>query len=116
VEGRWGGPPGPRGTPPSRIRNDDIGILQGTSRPARGPAADEGVRPTGCADVRQREKYAALRSESALWRGLPLWDETGGRNGSSRVYTRPRVPCNRYLRLGWSKEPENGSCANENEY
>ena len=30
----WGGPPGPRGIPQSR------------QRPARGPAADEGVRPT----------------------------------------------------------------------
>jgi hypothetical protein len=36
----WGGPPGPRGTPPSRD------ILQGAGRPTRASAADQGVRPT----------------------------------------------------------------------
>jgi hypothetical protein len=42
----WGGTPGPRGTPPSRRRNDDIDILQGAGRPTGASAADQGVRPT----------------------------------------------------------------------
>src|ERR1022692_3077807 len=33
----WGGPPGPRGTPSSRCRDNDISISQGTSRPTRTP-------------------------------------------------------------------------------
>src|ERR1022692_2638126 len=46
----WGGPPG-RGalwarTPSSRCRNNDIGTLQGASRPTGASAADQGVRPT----------------------------------------------------------------------
>ncbi len=40
---RWGGPPGPRGTPPSRCRNDDIGISQGADRPAGASAAENYV-------------------------------------------------------------------------
>ena len=36
---QWGGPPGPQPTPPSVS-------LARTQRPARGPAADQGVRPT----------------------------------------------------------------------
>src|ERR1035441_8254768 len=42
----WGGPPGPRGTPPSRCRNYDISIMQGARRPTGASAADQGVRPT----------------------------------------------------------------------
>src|ERR1035438_8759394 len=42
----WGGPPGPRGTPSSRCRNNDISTLQGVSRPTGASAADQGVRPT----------------------------------------------------------------------
>ncbi len=42
----WGGPPGPRGTSPSRGRNNDMGILQGAGRPTGASAADQGVRPT----------------------------------------------------------------------
>ncbi len=42
----WGGPPGPRGTPSSRCRGNDISILQGASRPTGASAADRGVRPT----------------------------------------------------------------------
>src|ERR1035438_4049905 len=42
----WGGPPGPRGTPSSRCRNNDIGILWDASRPTGASAADRGVRPT----------------------------------------------------------------------
>jgi len=36
---RWGGPPGPRPTPSSAFVN-------WRKKPARGPAADQGVRPT----------------------------------------------------------------------
>ncbi len=47
----WGGPPGPRGTPPSRSLLedsglDDLGARVTIERPARGPAADQGVRAT----------------------------------------------------------------------
>jgi hypothetical protein len=42
----WGGPPGPRGTPPSRGRLDDSDILHGAGRPTGASAADQGVRPT----------------------------------------------------------------------
>jgi hypothetical protein len=42
----WGGPPGPRGTPSSRSRNNDRSILQGACRPTGASAADQGVRPT----------------------------------------------------------------------
>ncbi len=38
--------PGPRGTPPSRSRNNDISLLQSTSRPTRASAAVQGDRPT----------------------------------------------------------------------
>ena len=34
----WGGPPGPRGTPSSRVRENESNILQGAIRPARGSA------------------------------------------------------------------------------
>ena len=61
----WGGPPGPRGTPSSRIRNDDTSLLQGMSRPTGASAADQGVRPTICADVRQGENYVALAHQPA---------------------------------------------------
>src|ERR1017187_10199359 len=44
--GGWGGPPRPRGTPSSLIRNNDIGIPPGASRPTGASAADHGVRPT----------------------------------------------------------------------
>src|ERR1035441_3093080 len=46
----WGGPPGPRGTPPSRIRNKGISTLQGARTPTGASAADRGVRPTISAD------------------------------------------------------------------
>src|ERR1017187_8444237 len=42
----WGGPPGPRGTPSSRSRNNGVSIVQGASRPTGASAADQGVRPT----------------------------------------------------------------------
>ena len=57
----WGGPPGPRRTPSSRSRNNDISILQGASRPTGASAADRGVRPT--INVRH---YALLRTASSL--------------------------------------------------
>ena len=42
----WGGPPGPRGTPASRRRHNDIGILHGTMWPTGASAAVQGDRPT----------------------------------------------------------------------
>src|ERR1017187_7257532 len=47
----WGGPPGPRGTPSSRCRANDISTMQSASGPTGASAADQGVRPTkprGC--------------------------------------------------------------------
>ena len=43
----WGGPPGPRGSPRTRFPRSSrkIKCLR-RSEPARGPAADQGVRPT----------------------------------------------------------------------
>ena len=38
--------PGPRGTPSSRRRANDISIMQSASRPTGASAADQGVRPT----------------------------------------------------------------------
>jgi hypothetical protein len=35
-------------------------VLRRKKRPTRGSAADVGVRPTICADVRKWENYAAL--------------------------------------------------------
>ena len=42
----WGGRPGPRGTPSSRCRANDISIMQSANRPTGASAADQGVRPT----------------------------------------------------------------------
>jgi hypothetical protein len=42
----WGEPPGPRGTPSSRCRANDISTMQSASRPTGASAADQGVRPT----------------------------------------------------------------------
>ena len=39
-------PPGPRGTPASRRRHNDISILHGTKRPTGASAAVQGDRPT----------------------------------------------------------------------
>src|SRR5439155_2536876 len=59
----WGGPPGPRGSPRTR-RSPEESISCRPSGPARGPAADQGVRPTTSADVQFREKLAALRTSA----------------------------------------------------
>jgi hypothetical protein len=37
-------------------------VLRRKKRPTRGSAADVGVRPTICADVRKWQNYAALSS------------------------------------------------------
>src|ERR1019366_7198661 len=42
----WGGPPGPRGTPASRSRDNDTSVTPGARRPTGASAADRGVRPT----------------------------------------------------------------------
>src|ERR1039458_8519597 len=52
----WDGPPGPRGTPSSRIPNNDISTLQCVSRPTGASAADQGVRPTSKADLSVADK------------------------------------------------------------
>src|SRR5580704_4039473 len=54
----WGGPPGPRGTPPSRSFFK-VQVLPNDDEPARGPAADEGGRPTFYASARSWDNYAA---------------------------------------------------------
>ena len=52
-------PPGPRGTPSSRSRNNGVSIWQGASRPTGASAADRGVRPTiyGLATRPERVEY-----------------------------------------------------------
>ena len=52
----WGRPLGLRGTPPSRSRNNGIGILQGANRPTGASAAVQGDRPTMNAGARHREE------------------------------------------------------------
>src|SRR3989442_11346162 len=61
----WGGPPGPRiqvrAGPPGPARGSyRTRICNCEERPARGPAADQGVRPTIYADGRLWEKLVAL--------------------------------------------------------
>ena len=51
----WGGPPGPRGTPSSRSRNNGISSLQGASRPTGASAAVQGDRPTIYAGAQYRK-------------------------------------------------------------
>ena len=41
-ERKWGGPPGPRGSPWTR----SSGVVDFLTRPTRASAADQGVRPT----------------------------------------------------------------------
>ncbi len=49
----WGGPPGPRGTPPSRCRHTGVSSMQGSNRPTRASAADHWARvPTIMAQAR----------------------------------------------------------------
>jgi hypothetical protein len=50
-------------TDPLLPKNQVIAALE---KPARGPAADQGVRPTICPGAREREKYVALGSKPAL--------------------------------------------------
>src|ERR1035438_8295503 len=46
LPGWWGGPPGPRGTPSSRVSLGGSSAWASASRPTRASAADQGVRPT----------------------------------------------------------------------
>jgi hypothetical protein len=41
-DAKWGGPPGPRGSPWTR----SSGVVDFLTRPTRASAADQGVRPT----------------------------------------------------------------------
>src|SRR5260221_9192390 len=60
----WGGPPGPRGTPFVPLLPRESGPCR-DEEPARGPAADQGVRPTTYASVRSWEKLVALGESPA---------------------------------------------------
>jgi hypothetical protein len=51
----WGRPPGLRGTPSSRIRNNGVSVLQGASRPTGASAAVQGDRPTIYAGAQHRK-------------------------------------------------------------
>ena len=55
----WGGTPDPHGTLSSRYQPAESSACHWREA-GQGPAADEGVRPTICADTRQREEYSAL--------------------------------------------------------
>ena len=58
-------PLGPRGTPSSRLPGRTIEYFQNLGRPARGPAADEGVRPTAYADARLLGNTCGIRLKPA---------------------------------------------------
>jgi len=60
----WGRPPGLRGSPWTRCLVPRINPRGYPKRSARGPTADEGVRPTIYAAVLRWEKYAALRARA----------------------------------------------------
>ena len=62
----WGRPPGLRGSPWTRCLVPGITPRGYPKRSARGPTADEGVRPTIYAAVLRWEKYAALRTRAPL--------------------------------------------------
>src|ERR1017187_7871930 len=59
LQSLWGRPPGLRGTPPSRGRSNDIGILQSASRPTGASAAVRGDCPTINAGAWWCENYVA---------------------------------------------------------
>src|ERR1035437_3980871 len=61
----WGRPPGLRGTPSSRIRNNGVSVLQGASRPTGASAAVQGDRPTIYAGAQHRKKRVALACQAA---------------------------------------------------
>src|ERR1035437_263604 len=61
----WGGPPGPRGSPWTRSSLSKNQVIATLDKPARGPAADRGVRPTICPGARFWKKYVALGSQTA---------------------------------------------------
>src|ERR1017187_7944188 len=72
----WCGPPGPRGTPSSRCRNNDISTLQGVSRPTGASAADQGVRPTKQVRLPAAEKSMRPLAEAPApptWFFCPLY-------------------------------------------
>src|SRR5260221_11641403 len=60
----WGGPPGPGGTPFVPLLPRESGPCR-DEEPARGPALDQGVRPTTYASVRSWEKLVALGESPA---------------------------------------------------
>jgi hypothetical protein len=63
----WGGPPGPRGTPPSRCRHNGVSILQGESRPTGASAAVQGDRPTSnCPTTRVSHIYVSNLGSNAF--------------------------------------------------
>jgi hypothetical protein len=118
LETWWGGPPGPRGTPSSRWRHNDVSILQGTSRPTRASAADRGPphqsgskrrpgpfcqdSPQGCPIPRSsplsarppiRPTSCANCSPPVSWRG-PLRSTRGGSLGPAN-----RAECRRACAL-----------------
>src|SRR5260221_11124685 len=66
----WGGPPGPGGTPFVPLLPRESGPSR-DEEPARGPAADQGVRPTTYASVRSWEKLVALGDSPARPRSSP---------------------------------------------
>src|ERR1035437_3983385 len=70
----WGRPPGLRGTPSSRIRNNGVSVLQGASRPTGASAAVQGDRPTIYAGAQHRKNewhYGASPPNGAVpWRPL----------------------------------------------
>src|ERR1700680_1640746 len=60
----WGGPP-VRAGPPGPALRTEINLIQ-AGRPARGPAADRGVRPTIFADRPAMGKTSGIRFATGL--------------------------------------------------
>jgi len=59
LDNSWGGPPGPRGTPPSRSWGHDISLMQNTKQ-ADASAAEQGVRPHSIRGMRWGTKVSGI--------------------------------------------------------
>ena len=73
----WSGPPGPRGTPPSRCRHNGVSISRGANRPTGASAADGGVRPNIYPGARQTGKVSGIGLKPT-----PLRDLSGKRTNN----------------------------------
>src|ERR1039458_2982515 len=87
----WGRPPGLRGTPASRSRNNDISIVQGANRPTGASAADQGVRPTIRAEWPPGSKVSDIELKHAPPLQLVCLQRWGGLQPPLRERPRPSI-------------------------